>query len=71
MSEIIKVENLVKTYGSIVAVNGISFTVEKGSLFAFLGTNGAGKSTTIDVLSIHRHPVSGKSSIANGQRSIL
>ena len=51
MSEIIKVENLVKTYGSIVAVNGISFTVEKGSLFAFLGTNGAGKSTTIDVLS--------------------
>jgi multidrug/hemolysin transport system ATP-binding protein len=47
---IIEVENLRKNYGSVKAVRGISFSVEKGSLFSFLGTNGAGKSTTISVL---------------------
>lgn len=51
MEKIIKVNNLVKNYGSVKAVKDISFEVEKGSLFAFLGTNGAGKSTTIDILS--------------------
>ncbi|WP_182102999.1 ABC transporter ATP-binding protein [Niallia taxi] len=48
--EIIKVTNLRKKYGEFEAVKGISFTVKKGELFAFLGTNGAGKSTTIDIL---------------------
>jgi multidrug/hemolysin transport system ATP-binding protein len=47
---IIEVENLVKNYGNVRAVNNIGFAVEKGSLFSFLGTNGAGKSTTISVL---------------------
>ena len=47
---IIQVENLQKVYGSVNAVNGISFAVQEGSLFSFLGTNGAGKSTTINVL---------------------
>lgn len=47
---IIKVSNLQKKYGEIEAVKGISFSVKKGELFAFLGTNGAGKSTTIDIL---------------------
>lgn len=51
MEKIIKVSNLVKNYGAVEAVKNISFEVEKGSLFAFLGTNGAGKSTTIDILS--------------------
>ena len=51
MESIIKVENLKPNYGSVQAVKGISFRVEKGSLFAFLGTNGAGKSTTINILS--------------------
>lgn len=51
MSDIIIVENLKKSFGSVQAVKGISFNVERGSLFAFLGTNGAGKSTTIDILS--------------------
>lgn len=45
-----KIENLSKSYGSVKAVNDISFTVEKGSLFAFLGINGAGKSTTINII---------------------
>lgn len=51
MGSIIQVNNLKKSYGTVEAVKGISFDVEKGSLFAFLGTNGAGKSTTIDILS--------------------
>ncbi|PAQ13546.1 ABC transporter [Bacillaceae bacterium SAOS 7] len=50
MSTIIQVENLRKQYGNYEAVKGISFTVKKGSLFAFLGANGAGKSTTIEIL---------------------
>ncbi len=47
---IIKIENLKKYFGEIRAVDGVSFEVRKGELFAFLGVNGAGKSTTISVL---------------------
>ena len=47
---IIQAENLHKSYGGVNAVNGVSFTVREGSLFSFLGTNGAGKSTTINIL---------------------
>ena len=50
MTFAIKVENLCKQYGEQQAVKGISFTVEQGPLFAFLGENGAGKSTTIEIL---------------------
>lgn len=48
---IIEIKNLKKSYKEVVAVNEISFYVEKGTLFAFLGVNGAGKSTTINILS--------------------
>ena len=47
---IIRVENLRKSYGDLEAVKGISFSVQEGSMFSFLGVNGAGKSTTIGVL---------------------
>lgn len=47
---LIEVKNLVKSYGKVEAVKGINFAVAEGSLFSFLGTNGAGKSTTINVL---------------------
>lgn len=47
---IIEVENLEKSYGKVRAVDGISFAVERGCLFSFLGVNGAGKSTTINIL---------------------
>ncbi len=47
---VIEIENLKKYYGEVKAVDGISFTVEKGEFFAFLGVNGAGKSTTISIL---------------------
>lgn len=47
----IRIEHLVKSYGGgIRAVDDISFSVEKGTLFAFLGANGAGKSTTINII---------------------
>jgi len=44
------VKHLKKSYGDVKAVNDISFEVKKGSLFAFLGINGAGKSTTINII---------------------
>ena len=47
----IKVENLTKKYGDFYAVDHISFTVERGTMLGFLGVNGAGKSTTIHILS--------------------
>jgi multidrug/hemolysin transport system ATP-binding protein len=47
---IIEVKDLVKRYGELTAVDGISFSVTEGALFAFLGPNGAGKSTTINVM---------------------
>jgi ABC-2 type transport system ATP-binding protein len=47
---IITVENLTKKYKNLIAVNDISFNVEKGEIFAFLGPNGAGKTTTIKML---------------------
>ena len=50
MTLAIDVKNLEKNYGEVQAVKNISFSVEQGALFAFLGTNGAGKSTTIEIL---------------------
>jgi ABC-2 type transport system ATP-binding protein len=46
----IVIENLVKQFGSFVAVDRLSFSVAKGEIFGFLGSNGAGKSTTIRML---------------------
>ena len=50
MSEIMKIEKLNKSYGDVKAVQDLSFKVKKGELFAFLGLNGAGKSTTISIV---------------------
>ena len=46
----IRVENLIKTFKDVRAVDGISFETKEGELFAFLGENGAGKSTSISVI---------------------
>jgi ABC-2 type transport system ATP-binding protein len=56
---VIRVENLVKTFGSFTAVKGISFDVAQGEIFAFLGPNGAGKTTTIKMLTTLLRPTSG------------
>ena len=50
MNEVIKISNLNKSFGDVHAVNDLSFMVKKGELFAFLGINGAGKSTTISIM---------------------
>jgi ABC-2 type transport system ATP-binding protein len=55
----IRVENLVKTFGDFTAVRGISFEVQQGEIFAFLGPNGAGKTTTIKMLTTLLKPTSG------------
>lgn len=51
MQEVIDIRNLRKSFGDVKAVDDISFEVYEGSLFAFLGLNGAGKSTTINIIS--------------------
>lgn len=50
MEEIIRINNLHKSFGDVKAVNGLNLKVNKGELFAFLGINGAGKSTTISMM---------------------
>lgn len=50
MSDIIKIEHLNKRFGEVKAVQDLSFCVKEGELFAFLGVNGAGKSTTINIM---------------------
>lgn len=55
----IQVTNLRKEYGSIIAVNSISFSVNKGEVFAFLGPNGAGKTTTVEMIESIRKPTNG------------
>src|SRR5690349_20447907 len=47
---LIEVNGLRKRYGAKVAVDGVSFTVERGEIFGILGTNGAGKTTTVECL---------------------
>lgn len=55
----ITVEHLHKAYGSLVAVHDLSFRVEVGEVYALLGHNGAGKSSTVEILEGHRHRTSG------------
>ena len=50
MEEVLKITNVSKSFGKIKAVNNISFKVKKGEMFAYLGVNGAGKSTTISMI---------------------
>lgn len=61
MSEpIISIKNLVKNYGNFEAVKGISFDVYKGEIFGLLGQNGAGKSTTLEIIETLREKTSGE-----------
>jgi linearmycin/streptolysin S transport system ATP-binding protein len=56
---ILQVENLCKRYGSVNAVDGISFAIYHGEVLGFLGPNGAGKSTTIDLITTLQQPTEG------------
>lgn len=60
---VVSVENLVKNYGDVEAVKGVSFQVEVGEVFAILGPNGAGKSTTVEILEGYRSKTGGEASV--------
>ena len=60
----IELSNLVKRFGDLVAVNGVSLQVPRGEFFAILGPNAAGKTTTIKILTGLIRPTSGSASVA-------
>ena len=62
-SKVIGVTNLVKTYGSVKAVNQISFEVAQGEVFGMLGPNGAGKTTTVEIMEGLRTADSGSATV--------
>ena len=59
----IRIENLVKAFGAKRAVDGVSFTVERGEVVGFLGPNGSGKSTTMRMITGYYAPTSGSVSV--------
>ena len=63
MNTLIEVKNLVKQYGTHLALDDLSFTVEDNEIFGFLGPNGAGKSTTMNIITGYLAPTSGTVSI--------
>jgi ABC-2 type transport system ATP-binding protein len=62
---VIWVENLTKKFGDFIAVDSISFEVEKGEIFGFLGANGAGKTTAMKMICGLLEPTSGKGTVAS------
>lgn len=60
----IEVEGLSKSYGEVVAVNGLNFTIEEGEIVGFLGPNGAGKTTTMRILTCFMPQSRGRARIA-------
>ena len=63
-NQVIYTENLTKKFGDFTAVDNISFSVNKGEIFGFLGANGAGKTTAMRMLCGLSHPTSGKGMVA-------
>ena len=64
MSIVIEAQDLTRTFGNFTAVDRVSFTVDKGEVFGFLGANGAGKSTTIRMLIGLLTPSGGRGTVA-------
>ena len=62
--KIVSVKKLTKKFGNFIAVNNISFEVDKGEIFGFLGANGAGKTTAMKMLTGLSAPTSGKAIVA-------
>ncbi len=61
----IRVENLTKRYGDLVAINKVSFQVKRGEILGFLGPNGAGKTTTMRIITAYMPPTEGTVHIAD------
>ncbi len=64
MTPIIEIKDLVKTYGKLTAVSGLSLQVQPGAIFGFVGPNGAGKTTTMRILTTLMAPTSGEAFVA-------
>jgi len=60
MAALVELKDIVKTFGTVIALNGVSTSVDEGEVLCLLGDNGAGKSTLIKVLSGVHHPTSGQ-----------
>ena len=60
----VETKSLTKSFGKVIAVNDISFSVKTGEIFGFLGPNGAGKSTTMMILTTLLKPTSGQALIS-------
>ena len=60
MSTVIEVASLTKRFGSLTAVDDVSFSVERGEIFGLLGKNGAGKTTTVEILEGYQSPDEGR-----------
>ncbi len=65
--ETIRIDRLTKSFGEVLALDGLSLAVEKGAIFGFLGPNGAGKTTTMRILSGLAHPTAGHAWVAGTQ----
>lgn len=63
MNEVIKIENLKRSYGNVLAANGVSYSVAKGEMFGLVGPDGAGKTTTIRMLTGLISPDSGNAEV--------
>jgi ABC-2 type transport system ATP-binding protein len=63
MSNVIEVAGLTKRFGTLTAVNDVSFSVERGEIFGLLGKNGAGKTTTVEILEGYQSPDAGRVSV--------
>ena len=62
-TSVLQVENLIKRYGDVEAVRGLSFSVAEGEVFGLLGPNGAGKTSTIEIMEGIRVPDGGRVSV--------
>ena len=69
MTVILEVRDLIKHYGAVKAVNGISFSIPAGICFGLLGPNGAGKTTTIEIIEGIKSPTSGEILYAGAPRN--
>ena len=60
MSKVVEVRQLTKSYGNVMAVNQVSFSIEAGKIYGLLGRNGAGKTTIMRLITAHLFPTSGE-----------
>jgi len=60
MSNVVEVRNLTKSYGSVMAVNQVSFSIEAGKIYGLLGRNGAGKTTIMQIITAQLFTTSGE-----------